>query len=200
VWAPVPAPAPGKAPAPTPVFNDSLPAPLAPPIGFFRTADEEERWPLDAGLRPASQGPNGTAAAFADLLRRVAVADSITRATGGTGAPGFETWKQWGDHFAVFSGDSVRALEPALERDSALVLRGLAYARTRAALAAGPTRAGYSLAATARAALARARGSGRGEDTAFLAFLGGEVDKVFVPGSTPPPAPKAPAKKKKRRR
>ena len=185
--------------APAPVVADSLPAPLAPPIGFFRTPEEAERWPVHSELRPASQGPNGTAAEFADLLRRVAVADSITRATGGTGAPGFETWRQWGDRFAVFAGDSARALEPALESDSALVRRAIAYARTRAALAAGPTRAGYTLASAARTEIARARGS-RGDDAAFLTFLGGEIDRVFVPGSVPPPAPKAaPARKKKKR-
>jgi len=184
--------------APVPVVADSLPAPLAPPIGFFRTPEEAERWPVEADLRPASQGPNGTAAAFADLLRRVAVADSITRATGGTGAPGFETWKQWADRFALFAGDSARALEPALETDSALVRRAVAYARTRAALAAGPTRAGYALASAARSEIARARGT-RGDDTAFLSFLGEEIDRVFVPGSAPPPAPKAAPAKKKRR-
>ena len=181
-----------------PAFGDTALPPVAPQIGFYRTEDEQTRWPARPELRPASQGPNGTAQEFADLLRRVAVADSITRATAGTGAPGFETWRQWGDRFAVFAGDSARAVEPALERDSALVVRAVAYARTRAALAAGPTNTGYRLAGQARDALARAGRAGRGDAAAFLSHLGGEVDRMFPPGSSPPPPPKAPAKKKKK--
>jgi hypothetical protein len=186
---------------PVPAAADTALPPVAPRIGFFRTEGEETRWPVRPELRSASNGPNGTAAEFADLLRRVAVADSITAATAGTGAPGFETWRQWGDRFAVFAGDSVRALEPALERDSALVLRAVAYARTRAALAAGATTAGYKLAGQARDALARARRGSRGDDAGFLSHLEREVDLLFPPGSAPPPPPKpAPRKRSTRRR
>jgi len=132
-------------------------------------------------------------------VRRITTADSLTAATLGTGAPGWETWRQWGDRLAVAASDSARAANPELARDSSLALRALAYARTRAALAAGPTHTGYGLATTARAALARALRESGGDGEAFLGYLGGEIDRVFVPGSTPPPAPKAaPAKKKAR--
>ena len=176
------------------------PAPVAPPLGLFRTLEETTRWPASAGLTTAAATPSSVHAAFADLLRRVAVADSITAATAGTGAPGVETWRQWADRFAGFAADSTLALAPALAVDSSLVLRATAYARSRAALAAGPTRTGYVLAEQARAALARAARAGAGRDAAFLAALGRELDRVFVPGSTPPPAPPPQRPKKKRRR
>jgi hypothetical protein len=185
-------------PEPEPGLAEPGPAPVAPTVGFFRTDDEEERWPTRTELRAASDMPHSTGEAFADLLRRVAVADSITAATGGTGAPGFETWRQWGDRLALFAGDSARALEPRLGRDSALVWRAVAYARARAALAAGRTVAGYRMAAEGRAAVARARGASRGDDTAFLRFLGSELDRVFTPGSAPPKPPRAAPVKKKR--
>jgi hypothetical protein len=199
---------PAKAPAPiAPPRVEAIdarvpgPAPLSPTATLFRTSGEIERWPAPARLLPASDGPRSTGEAFADLLRRVAVADSITAATGGTGAPGFETWRQWGDRFELFAGDSARALDRRLVADSSLVLRSAAYARTRAALAAGPTRAGYALATAARLAVGRARRAGGREDAAFLGFLGQELDRVFVPGSAPPPPPKAaPRKRGKRRR
>lgn len=176
------------------------PAPLGPPLALLRTRAEATRWPPGAALVPAADGPASAAGAFADLLRRIAVADSMTAATGGTAAPGFETWRQWGDRLEVFAGDSARAVEPLLAVDSSLVVRAVAYARTRAALAAGPTHAGYALAARARADLSWARRVGRGADAAFLARLGEELDRVFVPGSTPPPAPKpAPARRRSRR-
>jgi hypothetical protein len=151
-------------------------------------------------MRPASSVPHTTGEAFADLLRRVAVADSVTLVTGGTGAPGFETWRQWGDRFALYAGDSARALDPRLAADSALVLRAVAYARSRAALAAGATVTGYRLATDARTALARAGRADGGEAATFLRFLGGEVDRVFVPGSSPPKPPPAPRKKRSSRR
>jgi carboxypeptidase family protein len=193
-----------RAPAPVPApieLSAAEPIPLAGHVGFFRTKAEEARWPSPAELRPASRPPLTTAEAFADLLRRIAVADSITTATGGTGAPGFETWRQWGDRLAVFAGDSARALEPRLLPDSSLVLRAVAYARSRAAVAAGRTTAGYRLAADARSAVRRARLAGPGEGEAFLADLEAELDASFVPGSSPPKAPKrVPAKKKRHRR
>ncbi len=162
------------------------PPPLAPPLGLFFTAEESRRPPpppLD------------------DLLRRITIADSITADAQGTEAPGWETWRLWGDRLAVVASDSARAANPGLARDSSLSLRALAYARTRAALAAGPTYAGYGLATTARRALVRAREAAGGEGLAFLGHLGDRIDAVFVPGSSPPPAPKAaPAKKKSRRK
>jgi len=162
------------------------PPPLAPAMGLYRTLEESARTP---------------APPLDDLVRRITTADSITAATQGTGAPGWETWRQWGDRLAVAAGDSARAANPGLARDSSLAWRALAYARTRAALAAGPTHTGYGLATAARTALDRARRASGGEGEAFLTYLGGEIDRVFVPGSTPPPAPKAaPAKKKSRRK
>lgn len=198
---PAKAPAP-IAPPPVEAIDARVPgaAPLAPTVTLFRTDAEAERWPASAHLEPASNGPRSTGEAFADLLRRVAAADSITAATGGTGAPGFETWRQWGDRFELFAGDSARALDRRLAQDSSLVLRSVAYARTRAALAAGPTRAGYALATAARHAVGRARRAGGREDAGFLGFLGSELDRVFVPGSTPPPPPKAPARRRSSRR
>ena len=160
------------------------PAPLAPTLGLYFTAEESRR-----AVAPPRD----------DLVRRITPADSITVDAQGTGAPGWETWRQWGDRVAVVAGDSARAVNPELARDSSLSLRALAYARTRAALAAGPTYAGYGLATSARRALERARAGAAGEGLAFLGHLGGELDRVFVPGSTPPAAPKAaPAKKKSR--
>lgn len=191
-------PAPRAGGAPVPGLAEPGPAPVAPTLGLFRTEDEDARWPTRADLRAASDMPHTTAEAFADLLRRVAVADSITAATGGTGAPGYETWRQWGDRFALFAGDSARALEPRLGRDSALVWRAVAYARARAALAAGRTIAGYRMAAEGRAAVARARRASRGDDAAFLRFLGSELDRVFTPGSAPPKPPRAAPVRKKR--
>jgi hypothetical protein len=160
------------------------PPPIVAPVGLYVTLEESGRThapPLD------------------DLLRRITTADSITTATQGTGAPGWETWRQWGDRLAVAASDSARAANPSLARDSSLALRTLAYARTRAALAAGPTSIGYGLAASAHKALEHARRAAGGEGEAFLAHLGDEIDRVFVPGSTPPPAPKAAPKKKKSR-
>ena len=172
-------------------FTDSLatlpaPAPLAAPLELYRTDGERER----AATPPLD-----------DLVRRITTADSITVASLGTGAPGWETWRQWGDRLAVVASDSARAANPGLERDSSLALRALAYARTRAALAAGPTHAGYGLAGAARRALERARAGAHGDERAFLTTLGERIDTVFVPGSSPPPPPKAaPAKKKSRRK
>jgi len=160
------------------------PPPLAPRIGLFRTQEELLR---------------GPAPALAEFVGRIDVADSITAANAGTGAPGYETWRQWADRIAVVASDSARAVDPLVARDSALVFRTLAYARARAALAAGPTHAGYAYATAARQAIARARAAAAGEGLAFLSHLGSEIDRVFVPGSTPPPAPKAPAKRKSRR-
>ena len=178
------------------VTNTPPPAPLGRALAFFKTDAEAARWPTNAAMTTAqaSPAPDSPAAAFADLLRRVAVADSMTIATGGTGEPGFETWRQWGDRFALFAADSVRALAPRLAADSALVLRAVAYTRTRAALAAGRTTAGYAFAAAARTALARSRQAGGG-DAAALSTLAAELDRVFVPGSSPPKA--APVKKKR---
>ncbi len=162
------------------------PPPLAAPLGLYFTAEES--------ARPATPPLD-------DLLGRITVADSITAEARGTEAPGWETWRQWGDRLAVVASDSARAANPGLARDSSLSLRALAYARSRAALAAGPTYAGYGLATTARRALVRAREAAGGEGLAFLGHLGDRIDAVFIPGSSPPPAPKAaPAKKKSRQK
>lgn len=177
------------------------PAPLAPAFTLHRTAAEAARWPEIAGLTTAGEGPDfaAPAAAFADLLRRIAAADSITAATGGTGAPGFETWRQWADRLDVFAADSMRAREPRLAADSALVLRAGAYTRTRAALAAGRTTTGYALASRARAGLARSRRADGG-DAAASTGLAAALDSVFVPGSVPPKPPPAKKSRAKSRR
>ncbi len=162
------------------------PPPLAPTLGLYVTPEESRR--------PATPPLD-------DLLRRISIADSITADAQGTEMPGWETWRLWGDRLAVVASDSARASNPGLARDSSLSLRALAYARTRAALGAGPTWAGYGLATTARRALERARLAAGGEGLAFLGHLGDRIDAVFIPGSAPPPAPKAaPAKKKSRRK
>jgi hypothetical protein len=178
------------------------PPPLVPALELYRTPDEASRWPAVPELTTAANGPppGAPAAAFADLLRRVAVADSITAATGGTGAPGFETWSQWADRFESFAGDSAQALDARLDADSALVVRAAAYTRTRAALAAGRTTAGYRIAALARAALERSRRAG-GSDAAWLAGLASALAAVFTPGSSPPrPAPARKTRPRARRR
>jgi len=186
-----PTPFPGLTPAPAPVpsradsaLADSLirlpgPGPIAPLVGLYLTPEEIE-------LRPGLPG------ALGELLPHIATADSITFDSGGTGAPGFETWKQWSERLAP---------QAALEGPTAvLARRTLAYTRTRAALAAGPNWIGWQASKTARAALAGAeKDVAAGEKgSAFLETLKGRLDVVFVAGKEPPRP--APAKSKKKRR
>jgi hypothetical protein len=156
------------------------PGPIAPLVGLYLTAEE-------LALRPSLAGPLG------ELLPHIATADSITFDSGGTGAPGFETWKQWSERLAPQAiGDGPTAV---------LARRALAYTRTRAALAAGPNWIGWQASKTARAALA-----GSLKDTAsgapggaFLETLTGRLDVVFVAGNEPS-RPAAAKPKKKRRK
>jgi len=187
---PTPFPGLSSAPAPAPsqardsALADSLirlpgPGPIAPLVGLYLTPEELE-------LRPGLPG------ALGELLPHIATADSITFDSGGTGAPGFETWKQWSERLAPQTvGEGVTAV---------LARRALAYTRTRAALAAGPNWIGWQASKTARAALA-----GSEKDTAagasgaaFLETLKGRLDAVFIAGKEP--ARPAPAKPKKKRR
>jgi len=168
------------------VLADSItkipaPGPIAPTIGLFLTEEEK-------AMRPGLPGPMG------ELLPQIATADSITFDSGGTGAPGFETWQQWSERIAPQSvGEGPT---PILAR------RTLAYTRTRAALAAGPNWIGWQASKTARAALTGAK-----KDTAagapggaFLDALTDRLDKTFISGTEPakpvPPKPKKPKRRK----
>ncbi len=175
-------------PAPAePTLEDSLmrqpgPGPIVPEFGLFLTPEEE-------AARPAMPGPMG------ELLPQMATADSITFDSGGTGAPGFETWRQWSERIAPQAAGTGSLAVTAR--------RALAYTRTRAALAAGPNWIGWQAAKTARGAIAGAVQDTRaGEKGArFLAVLRGRLDAVFAPGKEPPRPKPAPAKvvRKKRR-
>ena len=186
---------PGLSPAPSAVprpsrsdsaLADSLtrlpgPGPITPLVGLYLTPEELE-------LRPGLPG------ALGELLPHIATADSITFDSGGTGAPGFETWKQWSERLApqaVGTGPT-----------AVLARRALAYTRTRAALAAGPNWIGWQASKTARAALAGSEqdAAAGASGAAFLGTLKGRLDAVFVAGKEPPrPAPAKPKKKRKKR-
>jgi hypothetical protein len=187
----------GHMPPPVAGPADSARAPLLPTprvVGLYRTDDEAARWPAAATPIAAAAMPASASEAFGSMLRRIAVADSITTATGGMGAPGFETWRQWADRLTLFASDSTRRVNPYLAADSSLVVRAIAYARARAALAAGRTREGHALATQARVALSRARRAGEGVSAAFFDDLAAELDREFAPGSAPPAKP-VPVKK-----
>ena len=183
-------PAPTPAPAPAPSRTDSAladslirlpgPGPIAPLVGLYLTPEEIE-------LRPGLPGAMG------ELLPQIATADSITFDSGGTGAPGFETWKQWSERLAP---------QADLEGPTAvLARRTLAYTRTRAALAAGPNWIGWQASKTARAALAGAEKdvAAGAQGAGFLETLKGRLDAVFVAGKEPPrPAPAKPKKKRRK--
>jgi len=159
--------------------REPLPEVLAPLVGLYLTPEELE-------LRPGLPG------ALGELLPHIATADSITFDSGGTGAPGFETWKQWSERLAPQAvGEGLTAV---------LARRSLAYTRTRAALAAGPNWIGWQASKTARAALAGSeRDTAAGASgAAFLETLKGRLDAVFIAGKEPPRP--APAKAKKRRK
>jgi hypothetical protein len=131
------------------------------------------------------------------LLPQIATADSITFESGGTGAPGFESWRQWSERLAPQASGTGPF--------SVTARRALAYTRTRAAMAAGPNWIGWQAAKTARAAIAGARQDTQaGEKGArFLDVLGGRLDAVFAAGREPARPKPVPAKvhraKKKRR-
>jgi hypothetical protein len=176
-------------PAPSPTWRDSSladsltslpgPGPIAPPMGLFLTAEEK----AERGMMPGALG---------ELLPQISTADSITFDSGGTGAPGPETWNQWSERIAPQSlGEGATAV---------LARRTLAYTRTRAAIASGPNWNGWQASKTARTALAGAR-----KDTdkgapgaAFLDALAGRLDATFVAGTEP--AKPVPARPKKRRK
>ena len=142
------------------------PGPIVPEVGLFLTPEEE-------AAHASFPGPLG------ELLPQIATADSITFESGGTGAPGFESWRQWSERLA---------LQAAGEDDLAVTARrALAYTRTRAALAAGPNWIGWQASKTARAAIAGARQDTRAgkPGTAFLDALTSRLDAVFVSGQEP---------------
>jgi hypothetical protein len=150
-----------------------------PLVGLYLTPEELE-------LRPGLPG------ALGELLPHIATADSITFDSGGTGAPGFETWKQWSERLAP---------QAALEGPTAvLARRTLAYTRTRAALAAGPNWIGWQASKTARAALAGAEkdvAAGRRGRHSWRRSRGGWM-RCSSAGKEPPRP--APAKVKRKRR
>ena len=167
------------------VLADSLarlpgPAPLAPPIGLFLTPEERaSRFP----------GPLG------ELLPQIATSDSITLLSGGTGAPGVESWRQWSEHLAPQALDT-------LSGAGVTARRTLAYTRTRAALAEGATWSGWQTSKLARSAIVAAR-----RDTAqgrpggpFLDEIEGRLDAVFVAGQEPAKPKPAPPKRSKRKK
>lgn len=170
-----------------PTLEDSLmrrpgPGPIVPELGLFLTPEEE-------AARPTMPGPMG------ELLPQMATADSITFDSGGTGAPGFETWRQWSERIAPQAAGR--------DRLSVTARRALAYTRTRAALAAGPNWIGWQAAKTARAAIAGARQDTRAGEKGwrFLDVLHGRLDAVFAAGKEPPrpkPAKAKVVRKKKR--
>ena len=167
------------------VLADSLarlpgPAPLAPPIGLFLTPEER------ASRFPAPLG---------ELLSQIATSDSITLLSGGTGAPGVESWRQWSEHLAPQALDT-------LSGAGVTARRTLAYTRTRAALAEGATWSGWQTSKLARSAIVAAR-----RDTAqgrpggpFLDEIEGRLDAVFVAGQEPAKPKPAPPKRSKRKK
>ncbi len=195
---PLPGPLPGPLPEPllrAPTYTrradsllaDSLvklpgPAPIAPPTGLFLTPEEQASRTLLPG-------------ALAELLPQIGTADSITFVSGGTGAPGYESWRQWSERLAPLAAD--------LSAESGVTARrALAYTRTRAALAEGPTWAGWQASKLARTALAGARGDvARGRPGGrFLDEITGRLDATFVVGREPSKPRPAPVKKSRRRR
>lgn len=167
--------APTLTPTLTPTPPELAPAPVAPLITLYLTPEEVTG-------RALFPGPLG------ELLPRIAVADSLTAISAGSGAPGEETWRQWGERLSTWA-----AANPG-NADLPLAHRAVAYARTRLALAAGPTWTGYQDAKVARASVAAARldvvsgttGPAGAPVAAFLDSLGAQLDATFVPGSTPP--------------
>ncbi|MEP7027112.1 MAG: carboxypeptidase regulatory-like domain-containing protein [Candidatus Eisenbacteria bacterium] len=159
------------------------PAPIAPPTGLFLTPEERASISLMPG-------------ALAELLPRIAAADSTTFAAGGTGAPGYESWRQWSERIAPLAAEPVAA-------SGVTARRALAYTRTRAALAEGATWSGWQASKLARGALALARrDTARGRaGEAFLDLIEGRLDATFVAGQEPPkPRPVPPPKAARRRR
>jgi hypothetical protein len=156
------------------------PGPIVPELGLYLTPEEQAA----RGTMPGALG---------ELLPQLATADSITFESGGTGAPGFETWRQWSERVAPQAAGTGSAAVTAR--------RVLAYTRTRAALAAGPNWIGWQASKTARAAIAGARPDAGENGARFLDVLGGRLDAVFAPGKEPARPKPAPAKvrpKKKR--
>jgi hypothetical protein len=167
------------------------PAPVVTPFVLELTAAERSRWVATGA--PAAAAPAGSPEALLhDLLVRVDTADSITAATRGTGAPGVETWRQWGDRFAGLAADTVLGTRP---EEGPLTRRALAYARTRQALTAGPTWNGWQAAKQARVAIQASRAESEEETDLFLGRLLGELDRVFVSGTEPPQPKPEPASK-----
>ncbi|MGH7725063.1 MAG: hypothetical protein ACREOU_06500, partial [Candidatus Eiseniibacteriota bacterium] len=143
---------------PSPTFlSDSLladsllrlppPPPVTPAFTLYLTDSERTRFLSPAPTVDAARPE----AAVREIVLAIVTADSITNATLGTGAPGYESWKQWSERLALLERDSTLA-------DSGPMLRRIqAYTRTRAAFAAGATYAGWLAAQKARTSLADAR-------------------------------------------
>ncbi len=216
----------GRAPpAPGSVFDmrradsllaDSLlrlppPLPMAPVFELYLSPDERARFvaPEESTAARVSHG----AWAVQEILAAIVTADSITRSTEGTGAPGYQTWRQWSERLALLEGDSTLADAGPLLR------RARAYTRTRAAFAAGATYAGWLAAREARTSLDQARRDSvsaanpadaaspasvanvaAAESAAFLEGLSEELDRQFIPGAPAPQPPPAPPKKKSKKR
>jgi len=149
------------------------PAPVAPLLTLQLTTTEQ-------AARADLPGP------LAELLSQMTTADPLTALSLGTSAPGEETWRQWGERLSAWAAGNPGDPRAPLAR------RGVAYARTRLALAAGPTWTGYQDAKAARAAVDVSRldtPAGVVETArlaAFLDSLSAQLDSTFVPGSTPP--------------
>jgi hypothetical protein len=177
-------PAPNDAALADSLLRRPGPGPIAPELGLYLTPDE-------LAVRGTLPGPLG------ELVPQIGVADSITFDSGGTGAPGFETWRQWSERLSPQAAGTAPFAVTAR--------RALAYTRTRAALAAGPNWIGWQAQKTARAAIAGSRldVSAGAPGAAFLDALQRRLDAVFVRGKEPArPAPvKAkPSRAKKKRR
>jgi len=167
------------------VLADSLtrlpgPAPMSLPITLFLAPEEK-----------AAQFPG----ALGELLPQIATSDSITNLSGGTGAPGVESWRQWSERLAPQAMDS-------LSEAGVTARRALAYTRTRGALADGPTWSGWQTSRLARSAIATARKDvARGRPGGpFLDEIEGRLDAVFLAGQEPAKPPPAPAKRAKRKK
>jgi len=180
------------------VLADSLtklpgPGPMTSAVGLYLSPEEEAA---------RAQMPG----ALGEILPRIATADSITTLTHGTGGPGVETWNQWSARLTPYASDSSAAAAATAQDslDGLVARRALAYARTRAALAQGPTWAGWQNSKTARKALevARRDAAEGGPGAAFVGSLVKELDRVFVAGTEPAKPKPAPVKKshKKKRR
>ena len=169
------------------VLADSLtrlpgPPPLAAPIGFFLAPGEQ------AG---EAQFPG----ALGELLPQIATSDSITNLSGGTGAPGVESWRQWSERLAPQAADTLSAA-------GVIARRALAYTRTRGALADGATWNGWQTSKLARSAIVEARKDvARGRPGGpFLDEIEGRLDAVFVPGQEPAKPKPAPVKRSKHKK